>query len=312
MDDIHFRLAKDNEEDGAAFCNLYNFLYARKVNFSYYRWQFFQPPFSSYLSAAVNSSDGPVGFLGVHFLPASSGNVLISRVLDAMIHPDYQHRGIFRCLADYAMTHVAGANVVASTGILNATGKLPISHVLAWRTITVLEGYVAPTNRTVFPQDRLEFVRVDQPEPGQSKLFGVRRDRAYLDWRFNSSPQYSYDHFQILKRNEPFGYVVLKIFEDPTSGEKYGDIMDFNWTQEDQDSITETFHFALRYFVQRKVSQALLFLQTNSFMNRAATGAGFQPTHQTRTFCGRILNPDFQFLENGEKWFLTLADCEQY
>src|SRR5262245_18736479 len=86
---ISFRLARNNPEDCARFCQLFNCLYARHVNGDYYCWQFFSTPFPSYLTLAITSDDKLAGCYGVHVLPSRPEAAQIAWALDIMIAPAF-------------------------------------------------------------------------------------------------------------------------------------------------------------------------------------------------------------------------------
>lgn len=322
MREITYRCAESNERDGLAFCRLYNAFYAKEVDLNYYRWQFFSAPFPSFMGVAL-ADKKPIGFYGVHVLP-TNWDAPAAWALDIMIHPDYQDRGIFRGLARYVSQRAEAYNPAGMFVMANPNGANAHTHGLGWTPISTLHSFVAETQARR-PREKwgLTFQETEAlpgsgpyrqtSSPGRrDPLVAVFRDRHHMGWRFHQNPRFTYTQFKVLRDQTDFGYLVLKVFNDPSGSQSFGDIVDLGWAADDPEALAEMLLFALHYFHRRNVERVVIWLQTNTALDQIGVEVGFQQTDQKRFFCGKVLNPALSFLDRPQAWFNTLADSEIY
>ncbi len=322
--DFRVRLAESS--DGRHFCSLYNRLYARKVNTAYFSWQFFQPPFPSFLHIGETEKGEMAGCYGCHVLPLGTGQSLVAWALDIMIAPEYQQRGLFRLLLDPVKQEaVTQRRVVAICVMANERGR--DVHVLGdkWHLVNALRTYTIPTSFAIGDKGNqaLSIHRIDSFTDQHTEawdrfqnlhpnLYAVRREANYLNWRFVQNPWYRYDLFQISKGTHLFGYIVLKVFKDPKTGEVFGDIVDLLWTEDDSGALGDMLRFALSHFHAQGVSKVTIWLQTNTALDEIGHDLGFVETEQKRYFCCKILDERYAWLKESNQWFITLSDSEIY
>ncbi len=319
------RLARDVEDDAAAFCALSNSLYARPVDSQYYRWQFFQTPFPSVLLMATEPGGALVGCYGVHVKAGSPGGGRIAWAIDIMVTPAYQGRGLFRKLAEFATRTVLPHKPVALCVISNERAEAAHVHGLGWHRVRTLRTFLCSISQGSRPRrDELTFERCENFEAcgevlrasrearGSLALFRNERACDYLNWRFLRNPRYTYELFLCRATGKALGYLVLKIFRDPGTGEKCGDIVDAVWTEEDPAALDGMLRFALGRFDECGLSRAAMWLETNSMMDVVGEGVGFVASEQRRFLCCRVLDRSYRWLEEPGRWFLSMADSEVY
>ncbi|MGA2606318.1 MAG: GNAT family N-acetyltransferase [Terriglobia bacterium] len=320
---IVLRLARNDENDAEQFCRLFNSLYTRYVNKSYYRWQFFESPHPSFLSLALTAGEDLIGCYG--FQLRDSGGVKTAWAIDIMIAPEFQGRGLFRQLADFAAHQVLPYKPVAL--LVMANQRADAAHVggLLWKRVDVIATYMASTSEAQIEGDSsIEARFVDGlseaylPPPqathggNSDSPFTVHRTREFISWRFQNNPWYHYDFLQVTRRNCPFGYLVLKIFQDPNTGDRYGDIVDLAWKEGDSKVITYMLSSALQYFHEKAVLRAAVWLKGNNVLDVVASRLGFRESDSKRCFCCKVLDNEYRWLEDSKRWFLTMADSEIY
>lgn len=301
---LNFRLA--TPQDASAFCALSNSLYTRPVNEAYYDWQFFKCPFPSLLNIAVDENDELVGTYCLH---VQNG---VAWVLDIMVSPKFQRQGIFRQLVDFGFENLQQYDAKAIVVMANEKADRVCVNGLGWTRInTFLTAFAKPEKSENF---RLEYEKINSfPEINLPlELFANERTSDYQNWRFIENARYSYDIFAAHKNGELFGYVVLKIFRDPVSGQAFGDIVDIIWAENDKESLADLLSFSLNHFAEQKVRNAAMWLQTNTLLDGIGLENGFKLSEQKRFFCGKALREDFKYLENAENWFINMADSEVY
>jgi hypothetical protein len=123
---------------------------------------------------------------------------------------------------------------------------------------------------------------------------------------------YRYDIFYAKRGSTIFGYLVLKVFEDPSTGERFGDIVDLLWMEDDPAALRGMLSFALSYFYSLGLPQVTMWLQTNTILDEVGRSVGFRATEQKRYFCCKVLDPAYSWLEDSKRWYITMVDAEIY
>lgn len=318
---IHFRLAERNTRDAERYCGLSNSLYARPINQAYYNWQLFQCPFPSLPNVAADANDNIIGTYCLHVQETSPTKANVAWILDIMVSPLFQRRGIFRKLADFGFENLAEFNPAAIVVMANENAKRACVDGLGWNLINTFSTYFAPPKAAHAEKPfELDFEPASDFSAagiifGRSNisLAANARTNNYQKWRFIENPRYDYEIFVAHKTGgELFGYVVLKIFRDPISGQAFGDIVDIFWTENDSEAVAELLRFSLAYFYRQKVSSVAVWLQTNSVLDKIGMDMGFSASGQNRYFCGKVLDKQYDFLAETNRWFINMSDSEIY
>jgi GNAT superfamily N-acetyltransferase len=319
--DLEFRLARRSPEDGEKFRRLYNSLYARKIDLSYYDWQFFQTPFPTTLALAQDAKTGELaGCLGYQTKATRPGGFRAAWAIDVMLAPEYQRRGVFREFAAWAQAQTEKFNPDALCVMANARASPVFEKALGWTPVQTLRSRVCPTALAegVPISSDLTFAPIsgfDRFSPGWAPgdLVWTERSPEYLNWRFGAHPIYSYDAFSVRRRERPAGFLALKTFRDPLTGEMFGDVVDLLWDPSDGEGLLEDMlRFALDFHRREGVAKSLMWLQTNTPLDEAGRNVGFRPIPQDRFFICRPLTEDLSWLADPKRWFITLSDCEIY
>jgi GNAT superfamily N-acetyltransferase len=317
---INFRLAERTPNDAEQFCALSNSLYARPVNKAYYDWQFFQCPFTSLLNAAVDEQDKIVGTYALHVQDAQPLATKIAWVLDIMVSPQIQRQGIFRKLVDYGFENLKTHDAAAIVVMANEKADRACVEGLGWKRINTFLTYFAKPDKSHGENEFvLEYEKIndfsscrDIFKANNISLFANARTVDYQNWRFIKNARYGYDIFAAHKNGEPFGYLVLKIFRDPVSGQAFGDIVDIFWIEPDAQALSDMLRFSLAHFYEQNVGSSAMWLQTNTLLDKIGTEIGFVRSEQKRFFCGKALKEDFKHLEDASSWFINMSDSEVY
>lgn len=316
---VQLRLARNDSVDAASFCKLFNSLYARKVDESYYRWQFFDTPFPSGIAVATTSDDAWTGCYGFHVQRAENLSLPLAWSLDIMVAPQFQRRGLFRELAQFAAAEAAKHNPAALCVMANANADRAHLGSLGWRRITPLLTFARTTSdlpasdpnfTTAFDQQFVPQLVAPIAAEFRTSLAQPARSEAYLHWRFLESPWYRYSTVLASNAHGSRAVAVIKLFRDPVLGKSFGDIVDIAWNSADPALLRELLIACLRYFRDAGVPTAGTWLQTNSILDAIGTDLGFAQTNQTRYFCSKVLDPEFSGLELASNWFLTMSAAE--
>lgn len=314
-------VARNDAADAGRFCALFNSLYARRVDEDYYRWQFFSPPFPSKLAMAIGENGTLVGCYGFHVIPAAQEGTRIAWALDIMVAPPYQGKGVFRSLAAFAAQQVIPSLPIALCVMANQRADRAHNDGLGWRRVMAISNFVCQTSCAPTPSQDFEFHLHEDFDAAALASIGAQQTTAltsnlrsaeYLRWRFVTNPWYRYSLLLVSFRGRPFGYLVLKTFRNPQTGAASGDIVDVIWSQDHQKGLSEMLGIALRYFRDSGLSEACVWLQTNTMLDQVGRDLGFAETSQKRFFCAKILDEGCRYLEEPSRWFVTMSDAEIY
>ena len=143
-------------------------------------------------------------------------------------------------------------------------------------------------------------------------LLVLGRDGVHLNQRFARNPRYRYLLFVVRACGIPLGYLALKEFEDPVTGDSCGDIVDLLWGNEEPSLVRNMLRFALASFHERGIERAVVWLPDNTILRDIGAQCGFVPTDVKRFFGCRILDDRYAWLADGRRWFLTMSDSEVY
>ena len=324
---LSFRLARNDAEDAARFCALSNSLYARPVDPAYYRWQFFSPPFPSALLFALTDGEELAGCYGVQVRDTQDPAVRVAWAIDMMVHPAHQGQGVFRALVERATEFITPHHPSALCVMANERADAVCVQGLKWQRINTFTTFLRETRDVDPPSERLDFTPLEHfgdcaallaagssfyADGSGQPLIANARSVAYLDWRFVANRRYDYERYAVGRGGSPIGYLVLKTFRDPGTGQAFGDLVDLVSLEPDRTAVKDVFLFALRRFASLGVPRAATWLQSNGLLDEIGQGVGFRESGQKRYFCGTLLDARHPGLTRADRWFVTMADAEIY
>ena len=143
--DLRLRMARLDAFDARSFCELFNSLYTRKVDENYYRWQFFATPFPSGLAVATAADGKWIGCYGFHVVPSSGECSPVAWMLDIMVAPEFQRKGVFGRLADFAAAAAAEHKPVALCVMANAKADAAHTRLPEWKRVMEISTFVRQT-----------------------------------------------------------------------------------------------------------------------------------------------------------------------
>jgi hypothetical protein len=310
--------------DGQAFIDLFNSTYLRKIDVQYYEWQFFNQTIDS--SLIIARVDGKlVGTHGHHFYKGHMPDREIPLLcgIDTMVDKDYQGRGIYRAMVDSFMQLAIRTKTPVVFVMANKNTFLALTERMQWKLIAEIEDMACKTNIKAKPLRNIQIEEIrlfdDQAENIHNRfmkshpdLLVVGRETAHMNWRFVHHPVYQYEIFLIKSNLQIFGYLILKVFRDPLTNERIGDIVDLFWGEDDAETLDEILRFALVHFHSKGIKKVVTWLKTNTIVDEIGRKMGFAETGQKRYLCCRVLDPTYNWLGDARHWFITMADAEIY
>jgi N-acetylglutamate synthase-like GNAT family acetyltransferase len=292
---ITYRTAK--KSDIGQLVNLMNGEYARQKNARYFLWQFFQPAQPSTLIVAIDNKK-IIGMFGLQ-KKTLSNKAIVGELIDLLISPDYRDRGIFKTMADKALSKFK--NLQAIVVFPNQAGKRACEKSLGMKTIAKIDSLILDTKNF---QDHSDKTNFDKKTINQ--LIQFKKTYAWRHWRYDLHPDYKYK--KIIKDKNNF--IIVKIFKDPLTKIKYGDIVDIK-----QEKITDLSILVARandYFIKKNIKSITTWALPHTQIFQLFNKLGFKPLFQERFFCIKILNNKNKNLYNLNNWQLVQADAEIY
>jgi len=323
---VAMRLARDDQPDSREFCRLSNSLYARKVTPAYYRWQFFQAPFPSLLAFATTADERLAGCYGIHLRDVAPGGRPVGMALDIMVAPAFQGRGLFRALADFALAEAGRHEPSAVYVMANERAHGAHVHGLGWTEVGVLCDHVGPTAQaaqrapsSVSTTVVQEFSTEDEAfleEVGRlhraEARFHLERTPALLHWRLARNPRYAYQILRCGGAEGLHGFLALKTFRDPLTGETFGDIVDVIWRDDDPDVVRGLLLAGLAYFERLGVAQATTWLDASPLLGEVGRSLGFRPTTRRRYLSCQVVDQRRLWMEDPSRWSVSMLDTDLY
>jgi len=140
----------------------------------------------------------------------------------------------------------------------------------------------------------------------------VRRDSAYLNWRFVDQPYWKYEIFKALRKEsrKPAGYIVLR--EGKSRGLRTGVISDIFASENDQDTTAALIDFAVSSYAKRRDIAFIRCDILNKGVGRVLRRRGFikMPPRERFMFTNVKQGLDESFFRDRDNWFLDYSDSD--
>ncbi|MDD5129532.1 MAG: GNAT family N-acetyltransferase [Candidatus Omnitrophica bacterium] len=293
-----FKLRPANALDAAQFVEIMNSQYARKKNQEYFYWQYINPPEPTVLMCAFQG-DQMCGMFGLKKRKLNNG-VVIGQAIDMLIAPAWRKKGLFPELARQAVQYFGKEFDVLSV-LANAAGNHAVVRSLGWRNAGIIKTFFLKNPQSVT-------CRPDGTDAGDcAGKVRFQKDQDYRNWRFDKNPCYSYKAVSVENAT-----AWVKVFIDPLTNLRYGDIVDFDIPCLEAMNFRNLFYAACEYLKLQKVEAITVWALPGGLLRNIAESFGFQETSQERYFCLKIISPKCAYLDKFINWDLSEADSEIY
>lgn len=294
---IYYRPAE--KSDISQLVSLMNVQYARKKNRQYFLWQYFNSAHPTILMVALTNQK-VIGMFGLQKRELNNG-AIVGQALDLLIVPQWRGKGIFKKLAKKAIEYFSDIEILCVFPNLN--GKNACEKGLGWRTLSKINS-----------MSLKEVDLVKEPMKGIEKprykrdLIRFKYNPRIRKWRFNQHPEYKYSKVGFNSHK----FATVKIFRDPLSRQRYGDIVDFECNINDGLALEKLFLKASLYLRKHGLKTITTWALPHTYLYRVIRSLGFVEMPQERYFCLKVLNPKYKNLYNFSNWHLVQADAEIY
>lgn len=290
MRGIHYRQARSN--DIPALIKLMNNQYKRKKNKDYFIWQFFRSEYTIVLIVAQFQNE-IVGMLGLQ-KRILSNNAKIGQVIDMLISPDFRGRGIFSKMINHSIEKLGKIDAICV--LPNQNGKRAVEK-LGWEKLANINDLIL--------EGRLHESIVDLKFKG-TNVIAFNYSEAIINWRFNHHPNHEY----YINSIDDSNFTVSKIFEDPITNQKFGDIV------YSKISTAEKLHEILINTIKFLNTKGIYSITTWALQHtkeyKVLIQLGFKQKIRERYFLLKVYNSKFDNLYKINNWHLFQADAEMY
>jgi len=140
--------------------------------------------------------------------------------------------------------------------------------------------------------------------------FAVRRDAAYLNWKFVSAPHVRYSIAMLRRDERNIGYAVYRHLYEPRG--RVTLLVDFLADPDDEAALRTLFHWIDREARQADSDKIRTFAMHASF-RRLLKRSGYFQVKSTMEFVAKVnaVDVDPAFYENTDNWHVTLGDSDQ-
>jgi GNAT superfamily N-acetyltransferase len=274
-------------------------------------------------------------------LSLKGSEVLGSWGMDVMVAPERQRQGLGEVLF-----RTWDRNVGASLGLGLSDSSYRLFQKLNWPDVGPVPCLVKPLTRRAFrrpnwpvPINRLVsaltlpivlIVARTRPLRAEVRLIqrfddsftalwdelapkfdlAVRRDAAYLNWKYVSAPHVRYSIAVLRRDNRNIGYAVYRHLYEPRG--RVTLIVDFLADPDDEDALGTLLHWIDREARQADSDKIRVFALHAGF-RRVLRRSGYFQVKSTMEFVVKIngLDVDPSFYENTDTWHITLGDSDQ-
>jgi len=261
--------------------------------------------------------------------------------MDVMVAPERQRQGLGEVLF-----RTWDRNVGASLGLGLSDSSYRLFQKLNWPDVGPVPCLVKPLTRRAFrrpnwpvPINRLVsaltlpiVLIVARTRPLQAEVrliqrfddsftalwdelapkfdLAVRRDVAYLNWKYVSAPHVRYSIAVLRRDNRNIGYAVYRHLYEPRG--RVTLIVDFLADPDDEDALGTLLHWIDREARQADSDKIRVFAMHAGF-RRVLRRSGYFQVKSTMEFVVKIngLDVDPSFYDNTDTWHITLGDSDQ-
>lgn len=295
---ITYRLA--NKSDIPVIMTLVNAQYTRKKNEAYFQWQFFNSYYPTVLMCAFEGNK-LVGMFGLQKRRLTNG-VAIGHLIDLLVAPEWRGRGIFKEMGLRAFTYFP--DIQALSVLPNSSGKTACEKAFGMKTIAKIDDLVL---RSLVRAESPNFAP-SQPFVSPPNYFRFTTNNDYRLWRYDISPVYSYNKIGLSNAAS----AIIKLFTDPTTGEIWGDIVDYDCRSGDHNELGDLFLLTIDYLFEKGASSINTWALPHTLLHGWLTSVGFEKLSRERYFCVKALQSVHNYLYDVAQWDLVQADAEIY
>jgi GNAT superfamily N-acetyltransferase len=261
--------------------------------------------------------------------------------MDVMVAPERQRQGLGEVLF-----RTWDRNVGASLGLGLSEGSYRLFQKMRWPDVGPVPCFVKPLTRRALRRPEwpllvnrlvsaitlpvVKIVARDRPLRAEVRLLqrfddsftalwdsiapkldlSVRRDAAYLNWKYTSAPHVRYSIAALRRDDRNVGYAVYRHLHEPRG--RVTLLVDFLTDPDDDDGLGTLLGWVDREARRADSDKIRAFVMHGAF-RRVLKKSGYFQVKSTMEFVVKInaLDVPSSFYEHTDKWHVTLGDSDQ-
>ena len=287
-------------DDAKPFAELMNRQYRRKKKEEYFYWQFINPAIPTRLFVAYEN-DLFVGSYGIQ-VHTLSDSVQCGFTIDLLVREEYRNRALLVLFEEEGLKFAMEQGAQVMTSLPNFDGMRAHTGLRTWRHIGTVKTYTLPNASVVEDKEMPE-----QKASGEGLVYFSKSD-GYRNWRYKLNPEYEYTYVKL----DTGEFAVTKLFKDPVTNTRYGDIVDFECDLQDRKLLRGLFLKACMSLKGEGVKAITTWALPHTPLSGVVESLGFIETQPERYFCFKALRPEREHAYDFSRWHLVQADSEIY
>lgn len=289
-----------NQSDIPQLVALMNSEYARKKTEQYFIWQFFESVYPTVLMTA-SVGNRIIGMFGLQ-KRILNNKAVSGQAIDILIDKKWRGKGLFSILANKAIEFFDDLDLLCV--FPNQNGKVAVKNSLGWKCLAKIDNLSLDLIGYKYNSDN----KFNHLIKSGSDLSYFVYNSEIISWRFDNHPEYNYTFINQNNGN----YAFTKVFTDPLSKKKIGDIVYIYTDGKDITILENLINKTIESFQRHGITLITTWGLPHTNLYQVAMTIGFKIIPQKRYFCVKILDPQFSCLNNIEYWHLVQADTEIY
>lgn len=288
-----------NQCDIPQLVALMNSEYTRKKTKQYFIWQFFESVYPTVLMTA-SVGNRIIGMFGLQKRMLNNGTV-VGQVIDMLIDKKWRGKGLFSMIANKALEFFDDLDLLVV--LPNRNGKFAVQKSLGWKCISKIDTLSLEANKI---KGGIYIKYSDNSE--YNDLYSFEYNTEILQWRFDKHPLFDYNYTSI----DNGDFSVTKVFEDPVSKKRIGDIVYLRSDGNNLLYIDNLLRKTIQALVRESIDSVTTWALPHTSLYQVARSIGFKEVPQERYYCIKTLSSELSHLENIDNWHLIQADAEIY
>jgi hypothetical protein len=276
---------------------IFNAQYARKKGAPYFHWQYFD---SAWPTTVICAEENGIveGMFGLQRRELAGG-IPVGQAIDLLITPRLRGKGVFAEMGQRAAACFPDIRLLCVLPNLN--GRNACVKSLGWQEIAKIDELVLTATDSIPIPD----LPARAEQAGTTYFNWTEELRA---WRFDRHPDYAYE--TVCGAGGTFA--TTKVFQDPVTGRRFGDIVNFTAPLDQSTLLARLFIAAAGHLAEKGVESVTTWALPHTLLHSVLTAIGFSAKPQERYFCVKSLDPSLDNLQNIVSWHLVQSDAEIY
>ncbi|MBN2406673.1 MAG: GNAT family N-acetyltransferase [Elusimicrobia bacterium] len=299
------RIKKADEGDIPGIMSLINPRWAPYKPEGYFYWILFGSAVPAVAMCAYHGKD-IIGMFMLHKRTLSNG-ASCGIASHLVIDDKWRGKGYFSMLGHKASEYFGDMDMLCS--MPNVPGKAALERNFGYKTPGRISTLVLKT------AGEFDLYGSECEPVSNNTIFGksagsekgtvmFEHGHEYRLWRYAMHELYD---FSIV--NAASGeYAVIKLFIDPASGIKYGDIADLECPLEDEERLERLIAAACGHLRDKGADNITVWASPGGQLDIVARKLGFTDDGQSHFFCLKILNSRYKGLYDIGRWHLVQSD----